>query len=379
MALRGWDDAFLDQMRQHGDPMADDAVREVHASGRPGAAMALLQTLVRNDAPPPEALPPELKTYLAETAAIPAPLLPHLKQGEDVFAEHGPEIFMLLGCYSLPAAYGARKGVQVLARTGQLSHQTQHRLFLTSQMVLDVMTPGGMNDGGRGIRTAQKVRLLHATVRQVLLNDDKQPWDPSLGVPINQEDLAGTLMTFSYHVMHGLEMLGIPIEPEEQEAYCETWRGIAKVMGLVDEMVPHSMAEAQVLTETIERRQIAASPQGRDLTQALLAMMSGELPRGLRGIPAALMRRLLPPNVSDFLGVPNPFLSQALVSALVFALAAIDRFDHRSARRLKLFRFITVQFMQFMISKDLGGRASFMLPASLHGLWGVPPAGETRP
>src|SRR5690606_21151437 len=134
--------------------------------------------------------------------------------GQELFAEHGPLILMCLGHYSLPAAYAAAKGVEVLHRTAYLEKRPAKRLFETTQMVIDVMSPGGLAAAGRGVRTAQKVRLMHAMVRHLIQHDPEQPWDASLGVPINQEDLAGTLMTFSWLTLDGLAKLGVhpPLE-----------------------------------------------------------------------------------------------------------------------------------------------------------------------
>src|SRR5262245_15657081 len=77
----------------------------------------------------------------------------------------GPEIIMTLFCYGLPSCYAAAKGVQVLALTTRLFSNPTRRVIETAQMVVDVMAPGGLAARGRGIRTAQKVRLMHAAVR----------------------------------------------------------------------------------------------------------------------------------------------------------------------------------------------------------------------
>ena len=271
-----WTDQYLDSMRQIGDPEADQAIAAVFAESNQQAQAVLnvIESLVRNGAPTPENLPPALHGYLAMTSRVPPPVLPRVKIGEDAFAEHGPEILCLLGCYSLPAAYGARRGAQVLVRTGQLTERTHHRLMVTSQMVLDVMGPGGLALGGRGIRTAQKVRLMHAAIRHLLLHSTRAPWDlADLGLPINQEDLAGTLMTFSWQIMDGLSQLGLPLEAEEQEAYLDSWKAVGHLMGVHPTLIPQNIADAKILTDTIERRQIAASPEGKDLAQALLQMM----------------------------------------------------------------------------------------------------------
>ncbi len=373
-----WTDAFLDDMRQQGDPLADQAIQALHdETPQRQAIVDVIESLVRNDAPTPENLPPALHAYLAATASVPPPVLPNVNLGEQVFAAHGPEILCLLGCYSLPAAYAARKGVQVLHRTGQLTRRANHRLMLTSQMVLDVMSPGGMAAGGRGIRSAQKVRLMHAAVRHLLLFHSNNTWDTKeLGVPINQEDLAGTLMTFSFHIMHGLDTLGLSLTGEEKEAYLQSWQAVAHLMGLRPEMIPGTVADAERLTGIIERRQIAPSPEGRELLQALLEVMDAASPRFAHGVPPAIMRRLLPPGVADFLGVPKSSSHQWLLSVMICVARIVDRYTHRSNQRLKVFRFLTIHFIQWMITRDLGRPARFQIPLKFGKDWSLGPAPE---
>jgi hypothetical protein len=374
-----WTDDYLDSMRLMGDPAADQAIAAVFAeSGQQAQAVVnVVESLVRNSEPTPQNLPPALHGYLEMTSRVPPPVLPRVKLGEDAFAEHGPEILCLLGCYSLPAAYGARRGAQVLVRTGQLTERAHHRLMVTSQMVLDVMGPGGLALGGRGIRTAQKVRLMHAAVRHLLVNSKRTPWDTAdLGVPINQEDLAGTLMTFSYQIMDGLAQLGLALKPEEQEAYLDSWKAVGHLMGVHPTLIPQTMADAKILTDTIERRQIAASPEGRQLAQALLEMMNHASPRFAHGIPPAIMRRLLPEAVADFLGIPHSTMHKWAVSLLVGLAKSIDTFTSRRKHRTVVFRFLTMHLLQWMVTLNLGRPARFEIPLELSNQWNVPPMRE---
>lgn len=360
-----------------GDPEADQAIAALFAeSGQQARAVAgVIESLVRNAEPTPQNLPPQLHGYLEMTSRVPLPVLPRVKIGEQAFAEHGPEILCLLGCYSLPAAYGARKGAQVLFRTGQLTERAHHRLFVTSQMVLDVMASGGLAAGGRGIRTAQKVRLMHAAVRHLLLNDPKTPWDThELGMPINQEDLAGTLMTFSYQIMDGLAQLGLPLKAEEQQAYLDSWRAVGHLMGVHPSLIPHTMADAKILTDTIERRQIAASPEGKALAQALLQMMNHAAPPFARGIPPAVMRQLLPENVADFLGIPQSTTHKWVLRSLIGFARLIDKFTARRQHRTVVFRWLTMHLIQWMVTLNLGRPARFEIPLELSNLWNVDPA-----
>ena len=57
-------------------------------------------------------------------------------------------------------------------------------------------------------------------------------WDDEWGTPINQEDLAGTLMTFSIQILDGFKKFKIPISEKDQEAYLHVWKVIGHVMGV---------------------------------------------------------------------------------------------------------------------------------------------------
>ena len=137
---------------------------------------------------------------------------------------------MALACASLPACYAARKGVQVLHLTARLQTDPVRRIGETAQLTLDAMAPGGLAPGGAGVRDAQKVRLMHAAVRHLV--GTSGAWDPDWGVPVNQEDLAGTLMTFSIVVVDSLRKLGVSVSDEEADAYFHAWNCVGHILGL---------------------------------------------------------------------------------------------------------------------------------------------------
>jgi hypothetical protein len=372
-----WSDATLDEMRQHGDPLADEAVAKLLGSGDVAAVQALMNTLIRNDQAVPEDLPPELRDYFEATAEFDLPELTRIEAGEEFFATHGPEILLTLACFSLPAAYAARKGVQVLYRTAYLAKRPNRRLFETTQMVVDVMTPGGLSPTGKGIRTAQKVRLMHAAVRHLILTDKDHPWDTAkLGVPINQEDLAGTLMTFSEVVLEGLRALHIDYDETGAAAYLDAWRAIGGIMGLRPEMIPDSLEEATILTKKIHDRQIAPSDEGRRMTSALLEMLEANMPLSIfDDVPASLMRLFFEgyPGVADGLGIPEHRFEDKLVSIATEIGGRIASLVDAEAHRHRLLRTICMAYIQFWIDVDRGGnRTDFTIPTSLRTYWDLP-------
>src|SRR5581483_7387456 len=134
---------------------------------------------------------------------------------------YGPQVILNLFCYSLPFCYAARKGVQVVWLTSRRYTNPTRRIIETAQMVVDVMRPGGLSAGGTGVKTAQKVRLMHAGVRHQI--HAYTGWNAEFGEPINQEDMAGTLMSFSWVVVDGLRRLGMGLNDAEAEAYLHAW------------------------------------------------------------------------------------------------------------------------------------------------------------
>lgn len=362
-----WDDTLLDRMRTTGDPPADRAVAALFAAADRAAVERLLGSLTRNDSIVSEALPAEIRDYLASIPQVPEPEAAAVVEGQQLFADYGPEILMILACYSLPASYAARKGVQVLYRTGFLANRPNRRLFQTAQMVIDVMTPGGLGRDGRGRATAEKVRLMHAAIRHLLL-DGAPPWPADLGVPINQEDLAGTLMTFTSIILDGLGKLGIHVSPAHAGAYLEAWQAVGRMMGIVDELIPRTVDDAAALMAIIERRQVEPCDEGRALTASLLEMLEGHTPPGLKGVPPALMRTLLPAPVADALGVPHSSLEEHLVRAGISIGHALDVLTGSAVRR-RVFRQAGLHFIQACLSFELGGRPAFRIPLELHDRW----------
>jgi hypothetical protein len=236
-----WSDALLDPMRELGDPLADGPVAAVLERGGADAVNALMQTLVRVDQLVPEALPPEIRAYLADALPLPDWAdLDKIKRGQQLFERWGLEIACCLFCASLPSAYAAAKGVKVLYLTARLATDARRRVMETGQFLIDVANVGGLGENGEGRRTIQRVRLMHAAVRHLIkARNEKSPgtWHRDWGVPINQEDLAGTRMSFSYVFSDPMRRLGVRVAPQDVDAYLHLWNVIGHLLGLRDDLL----------------------------------------------------------------------------------------------------------------------------------------------
>jgi hypothetical protein len=355
------DDTVLDEARRQGDPAADAVLTALLASGQVASAGQLLAMLSGPRALPDERLPPLVRECLANPPDLPDVAPERLARGADVFTAHAPEILLVLGFYSLPAAYAAKNGVQVLVRTGYLEQRPLRRVFETTRAVVDMMRPGGLAAGGSGVRAAWKVRLIHSAVRQLVRADARRPWPDALGVPINQEDMAGTLMTFSFLVLDGLHKLNIELSRDEREDYLYAWVSAGRLLGVRSELLPANLRQAEALTRRIYRRQIAASPEGQRMTRALLRALRGLVPFAwLDGMPAALIRHFLRrdpfggADVATLLGVPREDWSAQLVRGLVWATGAASALGARRAAGLPLRR-LRVMLLEALLGANGAG------------------------
>jgi hypothetical protein len=359
-------------MRAVGDPTADAVIAQLFSNNQVASVNALMSALVENDDLVPAGLPEPVQAFLKETEVLPPWAdAQRMRRGEQVFWQYGAVIISCLFCYGLPVCYAARKGVQVLALTSRLYSNPTRRIIETAQMMVDVMRPGGMARFGKGIRSAQKVRLMHAAVRYLISRHAQ--WNPEWDTPINQEDLVGTLMAFSWVVIDGLRRLGFAVSDQEAEDYLYAWRMAGHFIGVREDIMPADVASAAVLMKTIEERQFGPSPEGRMMTKALIDLMQYIIPGTIFDrVPVALMRYLMGSQTSDLLAIDHHALDDALIVPMKLVGIKTDHLIERSPA----LRQITTVFSRKLIESILlvgrgGKRVTFDIPADLRQTWGV--------
>ncbi|MFE7636254.1 oxygenase MpaB family protein [Kitasatospora sp. NPDC057518] len=303
MAANGWTDDLLDRMRTVGDPLGDAAIAETYELGQQDQVRQTLLGFGRNSDAVPAGLPPRLRAYFEESAVLPSWAdRAQMARGHELLGRYQPLIASILLCGSLPLCYTCGNGAEVLVRSQRLTSGVYRRLMETSQFVVDVLDNDGLGPGGRGLRSAQKVRLLHATMRYHVsqLGD----WDAAaLGVPVNQEDLAGTLMSFSVLIPLGLAELGVDLLPEDREAYFHIWRVVGHVLGVDEQLNPAKFGDGAALKDAIIRHQQRPSEAGRVLTKGVLDFIREVLPVP-SGAGPTLIRRLIGDKSADVIAVP---------------------------------------------------------------------------
>lgn len=313
-----WTDALLDALRTEGDPIADAALAEYLAAGVDRTPRSVMAALVRTLAPGGDEPTGLLADYLADAAALPEWADPELlRRGQEFFAVQGLYLATALFCASLPVAYASARGAQVIFITGDLVSDAHRRIAETAQLICDVMSlelsgpdraEHPLAPETRGYRSARGVRLMHAAVRQFVTNDPEaaRRYDAKAGVPINQEDLVGTLLTFTTVVYDALHRLGVTATDDELDAYHHTWCVVGHLLGIRPDLLPFDRGAAVALDARIRARNTAPSAAGIALAAALTDEMARHVPRFARSLPAGLVYHLNPPAVCRALGVRRP-------------------------------------------------------------------------
>lgn len=365
--------SFLESRRAIGDPPADAVIADLASSGGIADVNALMRMLIENDQTPSANLPESVRNYLATTGVLPTWMdVKQVKSGENVFWRYGPQIIVNLFCHSLPYCYAARKGVQVLALTSRLYTNPTRRVIETAQMIVDVMQPGGLLENGSGVRSAQKVRLMHAGVRAQIAAHPES-WDPSFGVPINQEDLAATLMSFSWIAIDGLRRMGHPVSDADAEAYLHCWKVVGHLLGVEPDLLPENMTRAGFFARAFQEHQYGACPEGQLMTKALIGLQEDNIPGVLfRSVPSILTRFYMGDRYADLLGVGRPLGGELVLRPLHRILPLLDGL----ADKLWILRRVNTDFGRRLIDALLvisrgGERPPFSIPTELRQTWGV--------
>lgn len=349
--------AELEAARLVGDHEADAVIA---ALGKDvWVVNAALRHVHENGAPLPPAVPETVRRFFDEHVAVPSWLdLASVHRAQRWASRHIFQLTTALFCASLPTAYAAARGARVLAATDRMrGAELDKRVNETAQFVLEVVAEGGFSPTGSAVRAIQKVRLVHAAVRAHLI---ERGWNDE--VPINQEDLVGTLFTFSVVVIRAMRRLGVPIDERTADDYYQLWRGVGAMLGIRDELLVPDYASAEIVGERVAGRHFASSEHGRALMASLLEGIERHVPI-LPSAPRALVRYLVGDRIADQLGVPMGETLRA--SRAVARLLPRWRTGVTASIAPQLSSWLGRPLLQVVVATKLRGEAaSFAMPTS---------------
>ncbi|WP_026917964.1 oxygenase MpaB family protein [Gordonia shandongensis] len=204
---------------------------------------------------------------------------------------------------------------QTLLRTGALKKGSNKRFAETSRWALDVISAGGLEVGGAGYRSTIRVRFIHSMVRRHV--GGMADWDDDLfGVPVNQTDMAATLVGSLVAPSVGVAGLGLVNSPREYEAVAHLTRYVGWLIGVDDEFLPRDFRDAiRILAHT------SAALSTPDETSRQLAMPMFDDPDEWHYDTFPRFRRAL--ARSQHMGIAFAFLGPGALRKLGFSGVAV--------------------------------------------------------
>ena len=298
-----WDSLSLDASRQVGDATADHAIQFLV---RNRSWLQTIHGLVTNSDLINLDLPEVLDQIRQEVVASEGADHRQIKIAQAFFQENKMTLLALLGLYALPYCYAAANGARVLIHSKRIIEEPQIRLAETAQFVLDVSETGAFDPQGRGLVSILKVRLMHAAIRYHATHHIKDE------VPINQEDMAGTNLSFSLICLRGMQTLGYQIDSKTSVAFLNLWNHIGIKLGIDPAFLPKTLKDASRLEKAIRMHQFRTSKEGQVLIRSLVDHFDRLDQPMIGDTIEGLMRHLMGDKVANVLGLQQTGLTSNL-------------------------------------------------------------------
>ncbi|GAA3973238.1 oxygenase MpaB family protein [Actinomadura viridis] len=288
------------------DPEADALVASLLDRGAVPEVNKLLRTWTKNSQALPAGLPADLRDFMERARRLPS----WADQGKLATAV---EFNKKRGLY-LGVTYGFASGMMstVIPREARAVYYSKggadikDRITKTAKLGYDIGSLKAYQPDGEMIVTCVKTRLAHAGVRHLL---PKSPYWTKVAdekVPISQADMMVTWHSLPTTVMQNLVKWKVPIPAAESEAFLHSWQLSAHMLGIKDEYIPNSWAEANSQAKQVLDPILAATPEGIKLAHMLLnlgAVIDGGLLT--KPILGSLTRYILGDEIAGWLKIPR--------------------------------------------------------------------------
>lgn len=331
-----------------GDEPIDRVVEWMFAVGTDQAKPLFDKVLWEGIATVPDA-PEPLREFFDHIEATPDWVDPaKLRMGARALRRAGADGMYVARDVSLLGGYQFSGFNKTLIRTGALEKGSNKRFAETLQWALDVISDGGLDPLAVGYRSTIRVRLIHAFVRRHVAA--MRDWRPDeWGLPVNQTDMAATLIGALLAPPVGAMGMGILYTPAELDAVAHLTRYVGWLIGVEDEWLPRSFRDGvRILYHTLtalgvpdESTKQLGSPMGDDPLVWQYRSLPSLRRRLARAQHLSVTSSFLGPRAMRDLGLPYalpwyPLLRIPLnVSRSVAALTVPGGMTHADARGLR--------------------------------------------
>ncbi|MGE2833901.1 oxygenase MpaB family protein [Mycobacterium sp. SMC-4] len=234
-----------------GDESMDRLVEWMAATGTEQTRPLFEQALTEGIASVPDA-PAPLREFF-ESVETPPDWVNRdlLRIGQRALRRGGADGMYVARDVSLLGGYQFSGFNKTLLRTGALEKGSNKRFAETMQWAMDVIAEDGLEPLGVGYRSTIRVRLIHSFVRRHVAAMPDWRAD-EWGVPVNQTDMAATLVGALVAPAVGALGMGVVLSPKEYGAVAHLTRYVGSLIGVEDQWLPTSFRDSvRILAHTL--------------------------------------------------------------------------------------------------------------------------------
>lgn len=288
------------------DAEADPVVAGIIERGETNAVNTKLKTWTKNGQALPSGLPADLVAFIENARKLPTWTDQNkLKTATAFNQKRGLYLGITYGFVSgMLSTMIPREALAVYYSKG--GADMRDRITKTAKLGYDIGTANAFAPDGEMIVTCVKTRLAHAGVRHLLPKSSAWNNVADEEIPISQADMMVTWHSLPTSVMQNLLAWKVPIDPTESAGFLHSWQITAHMLGIRDEYIPATWADANAQAAQVLTPIIRATPEGIKLAD-ILVNLAGFIDGSLLSKPilCALTRYFLGDKVADALKLPR--------------------------------------------------------------------------
>ncbi|BCJ70411.1 oxygenase MpaB family protein [Polymorphospora rubra] len=298
------------------DDDTDPLVAALLDNGQVPAVNEAFESWIDNGDPLPGGLPSELTSYLMEVNTLPSWADPvKLDRAAQFNKRMSMYLFLLYGLGSgIMSTVIPREARNVYWSEGGADMQA--RAAKTFTYGYDLSALDAFKPTGKFVVTSHKTRLTHAAVRHLLPQSPAWLAATDHPIPISNGDILITfhsLGTYVHGKLREWRGWGLRMSAAEEEAYLHMWQVALHLLGVRDEFIPATWAAAHEQSRYVLTPLLAPTPEGVDLADILLNLVS-QVDLGVtRGFQREFARYVLSDKIGNWLRLPRDYVSRGVI------------------------------------------------------------------
>ncbi|MFJ2738283.1 oxygenase MpaB family protein [Streptomyces sp. NPDC087440] len=295
------------------DPVADDVAARLLADGSIASVNRAWKAWNRNSDALPSGMPGYLTDYLRDVNRLPSWADPALLAASE-------KLYKRLNSYLFVSeSLGSGILSTVIPREARAVYWSaggadmKERAAKTFTFGYDLHSPTTWQPQGYFVVSANKTRLVHSVVRNLLVTSKRFMETADQPKPISNGDILVTFHSVATVAYKNMKKWGIKVSAQEEAADLHAWQVALHLLGVQRQFIPASWAEAVKQADQMLWPVVAPTAEGINLARTLIGYIEDATLGLTTGFVNEMVRYLIGDKYADWLGLPRDWVSRGLI------------------------------------------------------------------